>query len=135
MLYSRKPREKEMTTLQEIQYLQNRIKQRSVAWNDRKLASEKLKVASDSLCSKLPFKWQIIGAENCFNNHNGSSHGKEHIVLEQDWSQGRIKRKIGDALCKTSAQFKGNLSLEPWEGSYVNCKACLEKAFKIINPD
>ena len=55
-----------------------------------------------------------------------NSPGGTHILLSEDFQQGRIRRERGDTLCKK--KFWG---LDTQDHGDVNCKRCLELARKL----
>ena len=113
--------------MEELVLLHKRTKSRNLNYDQRQKAYRDYQNYSEAICSRLPFEYKMLGAENVWNNHNGSNYGCMHIVLTQDFLQGRIKRIAGETLCKT----KGFLSIEPSSYSFVDCKSCLEKAVKL----
>lgn len=65
--------------------------------------------------------------------HGAVSTGAEHLVLKQDLSAGRLKRKRGDALCKPADKFWG-LEVFPDQENRTRqwlCKRCAELAEKL----
>lgn len=64
---------------------------------------------------------------------NVGSNGKNHIVLEQDYSKGRLKRISGDPLCKPARRFWGLESIDNKNTEHL-CQQCFDKILKIIYP-
>jgi len=57
--------------------------------------------------------------------------GADHIILEKDFSFGRLKRKKGDALCKARGRFNDLEETSPdefgWRWPRSICKTCMKK--------
>lgn len=83
--------------------------------------------AGEQLRQALPVKTHVSYAYS--PRENVGSGGSDHIVLEEDFTQGRLTRKAGDALCKSSKKFWGLTALN--DGKPANCLKCLEIAEKL----
>lgn len=55
----------------------------------------------------------------------GNAHGAEHLVVAADFHRGRLRREVGDALCKPRRKFWG---LNPHPERKPTCKRCLDLA-------
>ena len=119
-------------SLTELQRLHDRANRRRIGYDECMKRWKEFEVLSKAIVSRLPFQWEIIGCSNWANNHNGMSYGRDHLVLKQSIEIGRFSRAEGDALCKKRRAFNGNLWVDTVPDSYVSCKACLERAIKII---
>ena len=71
--------------------------------------------------------WHVAHAYTI--NEAASYGGGNHIVVDQDFVFGRLKRKQGDPLCRTRAKFKALYLVEDWQKP--NCKKCLEIADRL----
>jgi hypothetical protein len=58
------------------------------------------------------------------------SPGKYHLQLESEIKTGRIKRVIGDVLCKPKNRFWDLTALD--NDHHVNCHGCLDKMISIL---
>lgn len=112
--------------------LHKRLSARRCSWDEKQQRWSEFKVYSKELSDCLPFNWHIVGASNPYNNQNGFSYACDHIVLCEDVSVGRFKRVAGDALCKPIRKFNGNLWVSPSKDAVPSCKACLERAEKLV---
>ena len=62
---------------------------------------------------------------------NVGSGGKDHIVLEEEYSKGRLKRISGDPLCKPARDFWG-LENIGHKGTDSLCHQCFYKVLRIV---
>jgi hypothetical protein len=121
-----------MSNLVKLETLHRKSNRRRVSYDEALKARTEYLEYGRSICDRLPFQWHIVGALNHRNNHNGYSYGCDHVVVSEDVSIGRFKRRKGDALCKSASKFS-NLWIEPYPGQVgASCKACLERAVKIV---
>jgi hypothetical protein len=81
--------------------------------------------------SNLPFSWEVIVAVNCSNNHQGNTHGSEHVVLKEDFRSGRLIRSKGMPLC--GANLKDLWGIPSRDCLGATCKKCLKTAEKITS--
>ena len=93
-----------------------------IGYDARKARWDALEVAAMELCSRLPFAHHFTAMDNPTQNHTGFTNGRDHIVLDQDFSAGRLHRTKGSAPC-------GGDSANLWgDAESVTCKRCLELA-------
>lgn len=93
-----------------------------IGYDERRRRYEALHAAVAALV--LPFKWHPVAMDNPTQNHAGSTNGRNHIVLDEPYKNGRLAREQGAALCGVdSANLWG-------EASSVTCKACLRLAVR-----
>ena len=103
-----------------------------IGYERRKQIFQKYAEVVKPICDRLLFTWKLVGASSPSNNHNGINYATYHIVLEEEFVSGRMRRRKGDALCKKLERFNGNLWATPYDGAVLDCKACLGQALKII---
>ena len=61
----------------------------------------------------------------------GSYSGGAHLIVTKDLQVGRLRREVGDALCKSAAKFWG-LEPEPERDiAGVTCKRCRAVAARL----
>lgn len=92
---------------------------------------------NDSL--NIPFKW-VVGIHKPPTNRDPWSYGgrtktSNHVLLREDVSVGRFKRRSGEALCyRNDGRYKPQI---PEEATVINgracysrvtCKQCLDRA-------
>ena len=109
--------------------LHRAAKWRNGSYEQRKARWVALHTAAAELCAKLPFRWHGEAMDNPTQNHTGTTNGADHIVLDEDYSAGRLHRRAGQALC-------GGDTANMWQASHenhVDCKRCLEVAQRIVN--
>ena len=86
-----------------------------------------LRAAFAPIAARLPFKWHAELMDNPTQNHTGTTNGAVHIVLDEEFAEGRLVRIAGRALCGKDTP---NLWC-PCESDHVSCKRCLELAQRI----
>ena len=84
--------------------------------------------------SDLPFRFHVGVAYHPRQGPN--MHGSQHIVLNQDFEFGRLKRKTHNALCRSKdfwgLEYVHVLRYEKIE-DVVDCPRCIQQAKRIIN--
>lgn len=75
----------------------------------------------------------IEGVTTWQNHTNGYGQGTTHIVVEEDFEHGRLKRKAGQRLCSTKSVWDMSIDYAHWVGGHaeLNCKRCREIAASI----
>jgi hypothetical protein len=104
--------------------LHTAAKRRGGTYEQRKARWAALHAAAAELCQRLPFKWHAVAMDNPTQNHTGVTNGADHIVLDGDFTSGRLHRTAGQALCGGDT---ANLWNPAWNNN-VDCKRCLELA-------
>lgn len=97
---------------------------RNGSYMQRKGRWAALHAAAAELCARLPFTWHAVAMDNPTQNHTGYTNGADHIVLDEDFTSGRLRRTVGQALCGGDTANLWNPSFE----NHVTCKRCLEMA-------
>lgn len=85
--------------------------------------------AGEALRILLPFKTHVAYAYS--PRENVGSNGADHIVVEEDISQGRLRRQSGDALCRSRKSFWGLTA--QGDGRPATCLKCLEIVERLVN--
>lgn len=100
-----------------------------IGYTARKARWDALELAARALCSRLPFKHHFLAMDNPTQNHTGYTNGRDHIVLDEDFSAGRLHRTKGAALC-------GGDSANLWgDADSVTCKRCLTVAQRLATKE
>lgn len=99
-----------------------------LGYSERMRRWSALHEAARVLTARLPFKWRGVAMDNPTQNHTGYTNGRDHIVLDEAFSRGRLHREAGEALCGAPS---ANLWNPAYEGR-VTCKKCLEMAQRIV---
>ena len=98
-----------------------------IGYGERMKRYAALAEAAAALCAKLPFSWHAVAMDNPTQNHTGTTNGRGHIVLDDEYHAGQLHRKAGYALC-------GGDSANLWgDAESVTCKRCLEMAQRIVS--